>query len=160
MGNQNRVRPAWGIQAIGLTELVGINEQVDQNDFSASVEVKLGGSGVIRRWMFYQTEDQSGSLLSVEGTLLIFDADPEVDNGDTVIDAAAWVHCIGKVDVTSGDWVGDGMNGQVAEVVKDVEFHDCPSIWLVFKLTSATAINSGANDDEQLEVNAWYERWS
>ena len=58
----------------GLTELVGINEQVDQNDYSGSVGVALGGtySGEILSWCFYATEDGTGYV--------------DVDAGDWVTD--------------------------------------------------------------------------
>ena len=160
MGNQNRTRPAWPIQEIGLTELVGINEQVDQNDFSGSVQVSMGGSGYLTKFIFYQTEDSGGALLSAEGTLFIFDTNPSVASGDTTLTAAEWITCIGKVPLVAADWLGDTGNGQVAYVEALVPYHESPNLWFVFKLTSATSINSAAGDDEQLEFNAWYERWS
>jgi len=159
------IKPFDGIRELGLTELIGINEQVDQNDYSASVEVDVSpgsnpASGVIHQWMFYQTEDGSGAILSPAGTLFILDADPAVANGDTALAAAEWVTVVGTVDVLAGDWITDA-NGSVA-VIKDqpVYFHDVDSLFFTFKLTSSTSINSAAGDDEQLEFNAEMQLYS
>jgi len=159
------IQPFEGIRELGLTELIGINEQVDQNDYSASVDVDISpgpqpASGVIHQWMFYQTEDSGGAILSPAGTLYVLDADPAVSNGDTAITAAEWVTVLGTVDLLAADWTTDA-NGSVA-VIKDqpVWFHALSTLYFTFKLTSATSINSAAGDDEQLEFNAELQLYS
>jgi hypothetical protein len=76
----------------GLTELVGINEEVNTNDFSGSVDVALGGkySGEILSFAFYATEDGTGDVQDSAGKLIILDADPAVASGATSLAAAEW----------------------------------------------------------------------
>lgn len=156
------IQPFDGIRESGLLELIGINEQVDQNDYSGSVELDVSPgpqpcSGVIQQVAFIQTEDGSGAILSLEGDLYVFDADPNPTSGDTALTAAEWVTCIGKCSVASTDWNTDA-NGGFAKVIDEpIWFHGAASLYFVFKLTSATSVNSAAGDDEQLEINVWYQ---
>jgi hypothetical protein len=154
-------QPFESIQEAGVTELIGTDEQVDQNDYCASVEVSLQQarcSGEILSFAFYTTEDGSGSVQSPEGYLYIFGADPEIANGDTAMTAAARVTCLGRVAVEAGDWETDANGGMAYIHDTPVPFHALSSLFLAFKLTSATSLNDAAGDDEQLEVNFWYRR--
>jgi hypothetical protein len=154
-----KVQPFDGIIEGGLTELIGINEQVDQNEYSDEVGVALAGtySGEILAVTFYSTEDGSGSVQTPSGRLLIFDANPNTTTGDTTITAASWMALIGQVDVGAGDWVGD-TNGRVAHRVVSVPFHAIGTLYFVFKREDAGSFNDSAGDDEQLEFNMWYRR--
>ena len=143
----------------GLTELVGKDEQIAQNEYGASVAVDINrtqSGGLITSVLLVQTEEDSGAILSVAGELLIFDEDPAVSAGDTALTAAEWKTCVGKVTVAGGDWITDGNGGIAYFANTDIGFHQADKLWLVFKLTSATSINSGATDDEVLECNIWY----
>jgi hypothetical protein len=144
----------------GLTELIGINEQVDQNDYSGSVEVTLlhAASGEILSVAFYSTEDGSGAVQEPEGWLYVFDADPAIASGDTAMTAAERVTVLGRVKVESGDWETDANGGLAYIYDTPIPFHHLASLFFAFKLTSATSMNSAAGDDEQLEFNFWYRR--
>jgi len=161
----NEIKPFSGILELGLTELVGINEAVAQNQFGGSVDVDVSpgpqpSSGVIHQLAFYQTEDASGAILSVAGTLYILDADPAVVVADTDLIATEWVTVLGTVDVAATDWK-TGTTGQVAIPSHDpIWFHAVSTLYFVFRLTSATSINSAGTDDEQLEFNGWYQLYS
>jgi hypothetical protein len=158
-------KPFSGILESGITELIGINEKVDQNDYSGSVDVDVSpgpqnASGVIQQFSFYQTEDSGGAILSPAGTLYILDADPDVESGATSLDAAEWVTVIGTVDVAATDWKADA-KGSIATITDNlIYFHGVASLYFTFKLTSATSVNSAAGDDEQLEFNFWYQLYS
>jgi len=153
-------QPFHPIIEAGLTELIGINEQVDQNDYSGSVEVSLPYtmSGEILSVMFYSTEDGSGSVQSPEGWLYILDADPAIASGDTAMTAAERVTVLGRVKLESDDWETDANGGTAFIFDTPIPFHQLSSLFLVFKLTSATSLNDAAGDDEQLEVNLWIRR--
>lgn len=161
------IQPIGGVQELGLSEIIGINDTaVDQNDYSKSVSVDIssgGGqpvSGCIEAFAFYQTEDAGGAILSPAGTLYVLGADPEVASGDTALAAAEWPTVLGAVDVAATDWKTDA-TGSVAHITDTpVWFHPLATLYFVFKLTSATSINSAAGDDEQLEFNAWLVRYS
>ena len=146
----------------GLTELVGINEEVNTSDFGGSVEVALEGeqpiSGEILSFTFFATEDGSGAVQDSAGKLLILDADPAVAAGDTALAAAEWPTVIGMVDVDEDDWIVDA-NGGVAYIYNQpVPFHSVASLFFVWYHEDATDLNDAAGDDEQLEFNFWYRR--
>ncbi len=144
----------------GLTELVGINEQVDQNDYGGSVGVTLAErcSGEILAIALYATEDGTGAVQDSAGTLFILDADPAVASGDTALAAAEWVTVIGRVQVATGDWSVDANGGCAYITDTIVPFHNLATLYFVWKQTDATGLNDAAGDDEQLEFNFWYRR--
>lgn len=159
MGN-NKAQPFDAMLEGGLTELVGVDEEVNTDDYGASVEVSFGGplSGEILNLTFYSTEDGSGSVQTPTGTLLILDADPSVSAGDTALAAAEWPTVIGFVEVSSADWISDA-NGAAARIDNQpLSFHEVASLFFVWLHEDATDLNDAAGDDEQLEFNFWYRR--
>lgn len=153
------VQPFSAVLEGGLTELIGINEQVDLNEFSASVGVTLAGtySGEILGITLIQTEDGAGAIIGLSGTLFIFDADPTIANGAASVGAAAAVTCIGTVSFTATDWVTDTTAGVAYKTVA-IPFHAVGTLFFAYKHTGATSFNDVAGDDEQLEFNFWYRR--
>lgn len=145
----------------GLTELVGINEQIDQNDYAGSVGVALGGSysGEILAVAFYATEDGSGAIQDSAGILYVFDADPSVSSGATVLASGVRETTIGKLAIGSADWDTD-TNGGLAYVPVSIPFHAVSTLYFTWKHLDATALNDAAGDDEQLEFNFWWKRES
>jgi len=146
----------------GLTELVGINEEVNTSDFGGSVAVALEGeqptSGEILNFAFYATEDGSGAVQDSAGKLLIFDADPAIAAGDTALAAAEWPTLIGMVDVNAEDWIVDANGGMAYIYNQPVPFHPVSTLYFAWYHEDATDLNDGAGDDEQLEFNFWYRR--
>ncbi len=163
MAGTQATLPAGGMRELGLTELVGINEEVNTNDFAGSVGVALGAgshSGELLSFAFFATEDGSGAVQDSAGELLILDADPAVSAGDTALAAAEWPTVIGRVTVAATDWTTDA-NGGVAFIYNQpVPFHDLITLYFVWFHTDAVDLNDAAGDDEQLEFNAWYVRYS
>jgi hypothetical protein len=149
------------ILELGLNELIGINDQVDQNDYGGSVAITLGTqpvSGEILAFAFYSTEAGSGAVLQPTGKLILLDADPATATGDTALLAAEHITVLGIVDVAAAHWIADA-NGAVAHIVDTpIPFHRLSSIYAVWKHTLATGYNDAAGDDEQLQFNAWYRR--
>jgi hypothetical protein len=149
-----------GIHELGITELVGINEQVDTNDYSGSVAVTLphaSCSGEILSFLFVASETSGGAILPSAGQLLIFDADPAVASGDTALAAAGAEHktLIGIVNVAATDWITDANGGAAFVYDQPVPFHELTTVYFAWMHKSATSINSAAGDDELLHVNAW-----
>ena len=154
------VQPFSALLQGGLTELVGINEEVNTSDYGGSVGVALGGtySGEMLGFTFYATEDGSGAVHDSAGTLIIFDADPSISAGDTAMTAAERVTVIAQVDVLAADWQADA-NGASAYIYdQPVPFHALSTIYFVWFHTDATDLNDGAGDDEQLQFDFWYRR--
>ena len=146
----------------GIFELVGVDEQVDDDDYSGSVEVVLPTdgpvSGEILNVLLISTEDGSGSVQQPNGKLIFLDADPAVASGDTALAAAEWPTVLGVVDVETTDWTADAAGGAAYIVNTPICFHALSSIFVVWKQEHATSLNSDAADDEQLECNFWYRR--
>lgn len=155
--------PRYQIQELGLTELIGPNEQVDQNDYGASVAIALGDgvrpvSGELLSFMFYSGETGTGAVQTPAGTLLLMDADPAVSAGDTSITAAAHQTIIGRVDVAAADWIADANGGHACKLDQPIPFHNLQTLYAVWFHTDATSLNDAAGDDETLHFNGWYRR--
>jgi hypothetical protein len=142
----------------GLIELVGKDEALDQNKFSASVEVALdpiftGRGALLKGLTFFQWEEGDGAIQAISGNLLILDADPAVTANSADLTLAEWKTCRGYVSIATSDWVG-GTAGQVVHQANvDLPIpNSSTSIWLVFEMTSATPMNDTADNDEVLAV--------
>ena len=149
-----------GICEIGLTELVDKDDQVDQNDFSASIALSPDdppASGEFLSLALVTTELGTGAILTPSGTLIFLDADPAVAAGDTALAAAEWKTAIGFVDIAASDWISDANGGLVSKIIA-IPFHELTTIYAVWLHTDATSINSAAGDDEEMHINVWYRR--
>lgn len=155
-----KTQPFAALLEGGLTELVGADEQVDQDDYGGSVGVALGGtySGEILSFAFYATEDGTGAVQDSAGRLIILDADPSVSAGDTALAAAEWVTILGIVQVEADDWITDANGGAAYIHDTPVPFHALSTLYFVWFHEDATSLNDGAGDDEVLRVNFWYRR--
>ena len=155
-------RPFDGLLEGGLTELIGINEEVNTNDYGASVAVALAGtySGEITQFIFHTTEDGDGAILIPSGLLYIFDTDPTIAVGDTAMSAAERLTLIGQVWVGSGDWKADANGASAFIVDQPVGFHSLGTLYFAWLHTDATDFNDAAGDDEVLRFNFLYRRES
>ena len=63
-----------GMFSTDLIELIGVDEQVDQNDYGAHVSADFEGSGEILSACFMSTEDGTGDVWEPSGQLMIFNA--------------------------------------------------------------------------------------
>lgn len=157
LGTTGEARPfQLGVFETGVTELVGKDEKVDQNDYGGSVPITVHGSGELLSFLFIATEEGDGAVQDSAGTLFILDADPAVSAGDTALALAEHQSVIGKVDVAAGDWSTDANGGTAFECCQPVPFHEAENLWLVWLQTDATGLNDVAGDDEVLEVNIWF----
>lgn len=158
---------AYDILESGVTELIGINEVVSQNQFCASVAmvdwtgatpVARPRTGVIRSVGFFLNGAAAGIVPA--GELLFMDADPATATDDANLVAAEWLTVLGNVALVNADVVKAAASetGAVA-LYHDlfIPFHEVGALYLLFQLTSATQFNSAGGDDEQLQANVWYE---
>lgn len=154
------IQPFEEIQKGGLTELIGTDEQVDQNDYGGSVGVALAerASGEILSFTFYSRMTGSGSVQTPAGTLLILDADPAVSAGDTSIAAAERQTVIGQVVVAAADWQADANGASACITGTPIPFHALETLYFVWFHEDATSYNDAGGDDEILEFNFWYRR--
>jgi hypothetical protein len=143
-----------------LTELIGINEQVDTDEYGASVGVGLGGtySGEILSITLYTTEDGTGQILTPAGLLMILDADPATTAGDSDLTAAERVTVIGQVVVEAANWRADANGASVFVFNQPVPFHALATLYFVWFHEDATSFNDAGGDDEQLQMDFWFRR--
>jgi len=152
--------PFAAIVEAGLTELIGADEQVDQNDLCGSVGISLGAtmSGEILGVLLVSRETGTGAVQTPDGILFFFDADPSISSGATAMSAAARQALLGQIAVTGTDFDSDANGASVYLVSVPVAIHGISTLYVAFRLTSATSYNDGAGDDEILEVNVWIRR--
>ncbi|NIQ98541.1 MAG: hypothetical protein GWN87_33690 [Desulfuromonadales bacterium] len=155
--------PTWQITELGLAELVGADEQVDQNDFGGSVACTLGdgvrpNSGEFLAFLFVTGETGSGAVQTPAGRLLLFDADPAISAGDTSITLAERKTLVGQVEITASDWISDANGASAYIYAQPLPFHNLQTVYAAWFHEDATSLNDGAGDDETLHFNAWYRR--
>lgn len=149
--------PFAAITELAVTEIIGENEQAAQYDWSDGTQLALGGtySGEILNI----TLILSGTL-SEAGTLVVFDADPNVNLAAANLATASWLLAIGKVDIAAGDWYEEdsGGTGAVATFAEPIAFHALSSLWVAYYHEGATQWNSLAADNETLDIQIEYRR--
>ena len=160
--------PFAPIHQTGLVSLIGINNQVDQNDYGASVKIDLAAaagahpnapiSGEILHLTLISREAGTGAVLAPAGVLYLFGADPEVDAGDTALESLARAAVIAQVEVETTDWKADAGGASATIFTKPVAFHALPALWAAWLHEDATSYNDVAGDDETLQLNAWFRR--
>lgn len=149
---------------IGVTELIGINENIAQNEFAASVSIDVTQGtgepdvGFFDQLAFFSSETGSGAVLAPAGDLLFLDADPAVAAGDAALSLAEWKTVFGKTSVLTTDWVTDANGGAAFLPIPTalIRFPRLSTIYLAFLLTSATPFNTTGGKDEILEINLWF----
>jgi hypothetical protein len=150
------------IRETGVLELIGINEQVDQNEYCNAVIASLPSgqpmSGEILHVTLYTRETGSGAVLTPAGILYILDADPAVAAGATLITATVRRTVIAQIPIAAADWKSDAGGASVSVHNKPVAFHALKSLYFLWFHEDATSFNDAGGDDEILEVNAWYRR--
>jgi hypothetical protein len=158
-----KTAPFSAIKEVGLTEIVDKDDQVDQNDFSASVALAVADdqgnptSGELLSLVLRTSETGSGAVLTPAGHVIFLDADPAVAAGDTALTLAEWGTVLGIVDIEAADWISDANGGCVFKAIA-IPYHALSSIYVVWLHTDATSINSAAGDDEELHGNFWFRR--
>jgi hypothetical protein len=148
---------------MGVTELIGKDDQVDQNEYSESIALTFDRptSGELLQFTFYTWEDGSGAIQDPAGTLIILDADPaNTIAGVSQISKAEHLTIIGQVAVEADDWITDATGGSACVTDTPIAFHDVTALYFLWFHTDATSFNDAAGDNEYLEMNAWYRKES
>lgn len=146
------------IKATASIELIGKDEQVAQNQYGASTSfaLKTGStSGEILSITVSQTVEDAGAILGEAGRVVFFNADPATSAGDTSLAAAEGVTIIGQVAIAAADWVSDTNVGYACKWTA-IPFEDCENIYVAYRHEGATTINSGATDDEVVDIVVRY----
>ena len=149
---------------VGIAQLIGINEAVGVNQFSATTDLDLGqtyGDTTVRPvagevQSILLVSSATGAPLEPTGWVFFFDADPNTATGDVAISAAERRTIIGQVEIAAADWDSDA-TGASAYKALAVPFHDIRYLYTVFRNEGA-AINDAGGDDELIQINLWYRR--
>jgi hypothetical protein len=142
----------------GVIQIVGTDEQVDQNKYGVDVEAALYGpnsAGELYQITLYSSETGSGSVQTPECVLYIFDEDPTVAANDASLTAADGLKAIASVKFESSDWRGDS-TVKIASRTVAIPFQVVGSLWFVLQNLSATGINDAGGDDEKIEMQFWW----
>lgn len=177
MGHSNvTVQNIFPVEETGNVELIGINSAAVPITlaYSDSNTLPISGgpiSGKIKSLMLSSGLAGTGAVQGGTGQVIFFDADPAITAGDTAMTVAESKTVIGVVQVVAADWVGDAVakvayidGRQVAANLRasgglDIPFHSLSNIYVAFLNTDGTATwNSAAGDDENLDINVWYQR--
>lgn len=154
------VRPQLHLKEFGVTELIGKDEQVAQNQFGAHVEISIGASGknVSGEILNVVIISSGGDKIGEAGRLYFFDADPTITAGAGDMTLAEAKLLIGQIEIAASDWKNAGGTPTVKTVFKEVAigFHAVPSIFAAYFHAGATQINSAGGDDEVFDFNVWY----
>ncbi len=142
-----------------LVELIGINENVANTQYGASVSVALAAShsGELLKSCLTTTEDGAGSILTPAGTLFILDAATANAVGAAAITAVERLTVLAQITYAAADWQSDANGGSNCKVIAD-GFHVNGTLHALWFHEDATAFNDVAGDDEQLELAFWYRR--
>lgn len=136
-------------------ELIGINEQVAADEYSASINFFFNGSsGVIRKLCMYATQDDSGTIFTPAGTLYIWNIDPAVSAGDTSMTAIERTNIVNQYTFVAGDWDSDANGASTCKLIDDV-FVNTFFFASWRSATGEVEWNSAVGDDEQLQFLMW-----
>lgn len=152
--------PASNLTELGVTELIGINEQVSASQYSASVSITLAGPGDIVKVCLMATEDDAGgggAVFTPAGDLILFDTDPAIATDDATITNAERLTIVSVMTFATANWQSDA-NGAVNCQKTNEVFHGSTLFATWHSATGETQWNSAAGDDEQLEFNLWFKR--
>ena len=151
---------------VGLTQLIGINESVGVDNFSATADLAVGAtygagtarlvSGEIQSILLVSSEVGTGAVQEPTGWLFFFDADPNTASNDAAITVVERGTIIGQVEILAADWDSDA-NGATAYKTVAIPFHAVDTLYVVMRNEGA-AINDNAADDELIAINVWYRR--
>jgi hypothetical protein len=162
--NTVSAKPFLPLVETGVTELIGEDEAVAQNQYGGSIGVALAttASGTIEQITLINRENGDGAILKPSGVLYVLDADPAVAAADAAITAAEWLTVIGKFPISAADWGAGDATGASAQPVLGLPmaFHSLANLYFVWFHTSAVGFNDNAAHNETLHFNAWYRRES
>jgi len=145
------------ISELAITELIGINEQVDASEYGASVATTLSGTGEILNICLFTTEDGTGAVRTPSGTLLLFNADPATTAGDTDITAVERITVLAHFSLLSTDYQFDANGASNCQATTEV--YNTGTLFAAFFLAAGeVSFNDVAGDDEQLELSVLFRR--
>jgi hypothetical protein len=162
------------IKQTNYVELVGVDEQVAQNTWGGSVQIpfKAETQGIfVHTVLARQGYDKAaGAFLSLTGKIVFFMGDPAVAAGTALaaLTRAQVNKIVAVVDVAAADWYNMDDVGTDASALAVLHMAanegviplprmadgDLYAAWLH---TLATAINSGATDQEDIYVKLVYD---
>ena len=121
---------------VGLTQLIGINEAVGVNQFSATADLDLtrtAGSlspavpGEIQSLLLVSSA--AGAPIEPTGWLFFMDADPATAAGDAALALVDRQALIAQVEIFAADWDSDATAASAYKVVA-LPFHDVRYLYL------------------------------
>lgn len=153
----------YHMQKLGPTELIGVDEQVSQYKYAASIGVALPEalSGKIHAVALYASEAGTGAVITEDGSLLIMDADPALAAGAANLAVGEWATILATIDIAAADWYEENAGGLGSIAYKQfavpVPFQELSTLYLAYYHKGATQWNSAVGDEEKLEARVWFD---
>lgn len=142
-----------------VLELVGVDERIDQNDYTPDVPFTLrppDSSGQILGINLITRRGATGGvILTPAGTILVFDVSPAISTGDTALVTGFHDNILGTVTVATGDWFAD-VGGGVVYKPALIPYYTLKTLYFAFFWADAASINGATGDQETLEMIANY----
>ena len=152
--------PGSDVAEMGITELIGINEQVTASQYGATVSITLEAPGEIIKVCLVATEDDAGGggvVFTPAGDLILFDADPAISADDATITNAERLTIVAIMTFAAAQYQSDANGAMNCQPTTEI-FHTSLMFATWHSATGETQWNSAGADDEQLEFNMWYSR--
>lgn len=151
------------IKTTDTLELIGVDEQVAQNDWGEAVPFTLRPEDIDGKVMSFVmtsrllTTGGTGTILLPSGLLTVFSADPGITVGDAALGVDVGETILGTVAIATGDWTAQAAGAWLNKQDLFIPFFPLKILYFAFFWTLAGTINSATDDDEIIEINAHIE---
>ncbi len=152
------------VKTTDTLELIGVDEQVAQNDWGEAVPFTLRPEDIDGKVMSFVLTSRiadatggTGTILLPSGLLAVFSDDPAISVGDAELASGVSNTILGTVAIATGDWTSQTLGAWVNKQDLFIPFFPLKTLYFAFFWTLAGTINSATDDDEILEINAHIE---
>jgi len=148
--------------------LIGVNDQIAQNEFGASQQIDVDGgesneatlTAEIVGITLVSRESGSGVIIKAPIDFMMFNSDPSISAGDTSLNTAQLDALVSVINITTGDYASTLTNAAVGTKSLAHPFitDGTGKLWISPINRSATTYNSAVGDDEILSARVYIRR--
>lgn len=149
-----QVIPWRPVREVGITELIGVDEEVNTDDFGASVQVDLAETATSGEILSVCLYSDGGGIQTSAGVLYVYDVDPQILSGITTTSNVTNTMVVGQKTFYASDWSADASSARACMAIA-LPFHDVRYLYFAWLHTDATDLNDAGGDNERLQMNVW-----
>lgn len=138
------------------TELIGSGDAVAASRWGKSVSLTMpvgDMDGEVMQVVVSTRTGGTGQILTPDGKLFFFDADPAISAGATGLTTGEHATIIGEFDIESADFYSD-TKGAVAVNKNSIAFYPLKTLYVAWFQEASTGFNGATGDLEILEMRA------